>query len=481
MPKVISAAAKLLFWECWNGGMSVDQAAQQAGFCSKTAYRIIQEAGVVLSLGRPVKDSEAVGKLIGLIQVGVPSARAARQCGLGQDMGRYWKKRWTSGMPLPPCVAVHVPPGLVWQCGGMKIDMDAPIGYRLCARERETIAQAQVLGWTVTRIAKEIGRPKSTVSRELARNRSKDGHYRLLEAERSAQERAKRPKQAKLACPETPLFRFVANNLKDHLSPEQISHRLVLEHPDDKEMRVCAETIYQAVYVHAKGLLKLEVDKTLRSGRTARKPHATGEQRRPRFKDDMTPLKDRPAEVENRDIPGHWEADLILGSVASRSAVATVVERVFRYTMLASLPHGHTADQTQQALVPLFQGLPQQLRRTLTFDQGAEFANHLGITAQTGVKVYFAEPHSPWQRGTNENTNGLLRQYLPKGTDLSIHTDEEITAIATSLNSRPRKTLGWLTPAEALAIWLGATIIIGGRVMKLPDNIKALADCCDDR
>jgi len=418
--------------------------------------------------------------MIELIRVGVSAARAASQCGLTRRMGRYWAQRLKDGSPLPVSVAMPAGTQIIWQCGGVKIDMDAPPGYRLGAKEREQIYQGKTSGWTITKIATRIGRPKSTVSRELSRNTSPDGHYQLLKAEQAAQDRARRPKQAKLASPDTALFRFVADNLEAHLSPEQITHQLILEYPDDKEMRVCPETIYQAVYVHAKGQLKLEIDKALRSGRTARKPHTTGEARRPRFKDDMASIHDRPEEVEHRDIPGHWEGDLILGSVASRSAVATIVERVFRYTMVAPLPDGHTADQTEAAIVPLFTGLPNQLRGTLTWDQGSELANHLHITAQTGVKVYFADPHSPWQRGTNENTNGLLRQYLPKGTDLSVNTDEQVASFATSLNSRPRKALGWLTPAEALAIWLGATITIGGRVMELPDNIKTLADCCDD-
>jgi len=431
--------------------------------------------------GAPVKNPAAVAAMIGLIKAGVSPSRAARQCGLYDALGRYWAKRLKAGFAVPVSGAGPAAPELVWQGGGVEIDMDAPPGFRLGAKERQDIALGKERGMSVSAIAEWIGRPKSTVSRELARNTDKDGTYRFLQAEQAARDRATRPKPARLADTAHRLFRYVADGLKAKRSPEQIVHRLRLEYPDDKEMHVCAETIYQAIYVHAKGELKREVEKALRSGRDKRKKHNTGEERVGRFKDEMTPISERPVEVEHRDIPGHWEGDLMLGSVKSNSAVATVVERVFRFALLAGLPNGHTAAQTEEALVPLFTSLPEQLCRSLTWDQGSEMANHLSIASRANIKIFFADPHSPWQRGTNENTNGLLRQYLPKGTDLSIYTAKDLAEIAASLNSRPRKALGWLTPAEAMAIWLGATVIIGGRVMQLPDNIKALADCCDDR
>jgi len=232
-------------------------------------------------------------------------------------------------------------------------------------------------------------------------------------------------------------------------------------------MYVSAETIHQAIYVHAKGELKREVEKAIRSGSIGRERVAQIE--------DMTPIGERLIEVEHRRIPSYWEGDLLLGSAKTNSAVATVVERVFRFVLLAGLPDGHTAAQTDEALVPLFASLPEQLRRSL---EGNKV--DLNTAELTNIQVFIADPQSPWQRGINENTNGLLRQYLPKGTDLSIHSSEDLAEIAASINSRPRKTLDWLTPAEAIAIWLGATVIIGGRVMQLPDNIKALVGCCDD-
>jgi len=479
MTKVTTASAKSVFWECWHQGLSVLECSTRAGFSLRTGNRLARAAGVARRAGAPVKNPEAVAAMIGLIQEGVSPSRAARQYGLHDTQGRYWARRLEAGFPVPVSVSPAAPK-LGWQGDGVEIDMEAPPGLRLSAKERQDIALGKAGGLSVTDIAKSIRRPKSTVSRELARNTDKDGVYRFLQAEQAARNRATRPKPAKLADTSHPLFRYVADGLKAKHSPEQIVHRLMLEYPDDKEMHVCAETIYQAIYVHAKGQLKLEVEKALRRGGADRKKRNTDQERTARIKD-MTSISQRPAEVEHRDIPGHWEGDLILGSVKSNSAVATIVERVLLFTLLAGLPNGHTAAQTEEALVPLFASLPEQLCRSLTWDQGTEMANHLNITERTNIQVFFADPHSPWQRGTNENTNGLLRQYLPKSTDLSIYSPENLAEIAASLNSRPRKTLGWLTPAEAMAIWLGGTVIIGGRVMQLPDNIKALADCCDDR
>jgi IS30 family transposase len=271
----------------------------------------------------------------------------------------------------------------------------------------------------------------------------------------------------------------VVAKLGDGLSPEQVVARLALEYPGDQEMRVCHETIYQAVYIHARGGLKREVVQALRTGRAHRRPHGKDSQRRGRIKD-MVSISQRPMEADDRAVPGHHEGDLIIGK-GSQSAVATVVERSSRFVMLGYLPGGHTAPEVQEAIVPLFTGLPATLRRTLTWDQGREMAGHLQVAEAADIKVYFADPHSPWQRGSNENTNGLLRQYLPKGVDLKAWDAQDLQAIADKLNARPRKTLGWLTPTEALTIMLGGTVIIAGRTMELPASLKPLTQrrCID--
>ncbi|MFD6868710.1 IS30 family transposase, partial [Streptomyces koyangensis] len=253
-----------------------------------------------------------------------------------------------------------------------------------------------------------------------------------------------------------PLRRFVADKLREQWSPEQICHALVTEFPDDEGMRVSPETIYQAIYVQARGGLRREVAAALRTGRTRRKPHRSPEQRTRRFVDEMVMISERPAEVADRAVPGHWEGDLIVGP-RSESAIVTLVERSTRYVLLGHLPGGHTAEEVRDVLVPLIQTLPGHLRGSLTWDQGCEMAAHKQFTLATGVPVYFCDPHSPWQRGSNENTNGLLRQYFPKGTDLSVHSPADLEHVAQKLNGRPRKTLGWKTPAERLRDLLTAT------------------------
>jgi IS30 family transposase len=233
------------------------------------------------------------------------------------------------------------------------------------------------------------------------------------------------------------------------LSPEQISHRLVKDFPDDESMRVSHETIYQALYFQARGGLKREVAQALRSGRTRRKPHRDPGQRTHRFVDPMIMISDRPAEIADRAVPGHWEGDLIMGE-ANKTAIATLVERATRYTMLVHLPDGHHAEAVRDGLIATISTLPAHLRGSLTWDQGAEMARHKQFSTATDMTVYFCDPASPWQRGTNENTNGLLRQYFPKGTDLSVFNPEDLEHVAQQLNGRPRKTLGWETPAERL-------------------------------
>lgn len=325
----------------------------------------------------------------------------------------------------------------------------------LTVTERELIADLHREGRSLRMIGRALGRPASTVKRELDA-RSADGVYRPHRAQRAWAKSRLRPKDSKLA-QDGPLRQYVADKLRERWSPEQICHALVIEFPDDESMRVSPETIYQAIYVQARGGLRREVALALRTGRTRRrKPHRSPDQRTRRFVDEMVMISERPAEVEDRAVPGHWEGDLIVGP-RSESAIVTLVERSTRYVMLGHLSGGHTAEEVRDVLVPLIQSLPEHLRGSLTWDQGCEMAAHKQFTVATGVPVYFCDPHSPWQRGSNENTNGLLRQYFPKSTDLSAHSPEDIEHVAQQLNGRPRKTLGWKTPAERLRDLLTAT------------------------
>ncbi|WP_181785123.1 IS30 family transposase [Streptomyces phytophilus] len=317
----------------------------------------------------------------------------------------------------------------------------------LTVAERELIADMRREGRSLRAIGRALGRPASTVKREIDA-RAVDGVYRPHQAQRAWAKSRSRPKDSKLAR-EGALRDFVAARLQERWSPEQICHALLIEFPDDESMRVSPETIYQAVYVQARGGLRREVALALRTGRTRRKPHRSAEQRTSRFVDEMVMISERPAEAEDRAVPGHWEGDLIVGP-RSDSAIVTLVERSTRYVMLGHLPGGHTAEEVRDVLVPLIQALPGHLRGSLTWDQGCEMAAHKQFTVATGVPVYFCDPHSPWQRGSNENTNGLLRQYFPKGTDLSAHSPADLEHVAQQLNGRPRKTLGWRTPAERL-------------------------------
>jgi IS30 family transposase len=331
--------------------------------------------------------------------------------------------------------------------------------------EREAILAGINRGESIRAIAASIGRSPSTVSRELARNmyhqrygqrhRHRSGRkpappwrYSPHRAQRRAEVNACRPKPAKLAVNEA-LRQHVQDGLTQEHSPEQIAASLRLTFPDQPEMQVCHETIYQSLYVQGRGALRRELTTRLRTGRSVRKPRRKATERRGRIPDQVN-ISERPPEVADRAVPGHWEGDLILGSTASGSAIGTLVERMTRYTMLLHLPGRHTAEDVQEAMVAAMANLPETLRQTLTWDQGSEMANHVAIAAATDLDIYFCDPHSPWQRGTNENTNGLLRQYFPKGTDLSVYTADYLEHVQRKLNNRPRKTLGWKTPAQAL-------------------------------
>ena len=420
----------------------------------------------------------------------------------------FWKHVATGITSEAAAVAVGVAPtvGCRWfrHGGGMpSMDLAPRTGRYLSFAEREEIALLRVQGGGVRSIARQIGRSPSTVSRELRRNaatRCGKLEYRASVAQWKADLVAKRPKTAKLV--ERPRLReYVQDRLsglvrdsngeivspagpawigrnKPHRgdrgwvrgwSPEQISQRLRVDFPDDESMRISHEAIYQALYIESRGALKRELVACLRTGRALRVPRARTRQKAWAHVTPEVMISERPAEAEDRAVPGHWEGDLVIG--LERSAIGTLVERTTRFTMLIHLPRedghgtiprakngpplaGYGALTMKNALASTMATLPEQLRRSLTWDRGKELSQHAAFKVETGIPVYFADPHSTWQRGTNENTNGLLRQYFPKGTDLSRWSADEIEAVATALNSRPRKTLGWRTPAEVLDDYL---------------------------
>ena len=344
-------------------------------------------------------------------------------------------------------VSYRVAKRWVAESGGVKPKLSEPV-TRLSFRERCRIEDLDDAGWSQAQIARDLDRHPSTISREIARHRRAHGGYGAEHAQSLADADARRPKEAKLAT-NLPLRREVQDRLKLNHSPEQIVARLREDYPDDPEMWVSHETIYQSLYVQARGGLKRELAQHLRTGRSVRKPRRTAGQRRSRIRD-MVSISERPPEVEDRAVPGHWEGDLVLGSTDSASAIGTLVERACGFVMLLHLPENHGAVAVQNAMVVKMSQLPQVLCRTLTWDQGNEMANHVQIAAATDLDIYFCDPHSPWQRGSNENTNGLLRQYFPKGTDLSQWGPGYLDHVAAELNNRPRKRLAWRTPAEAL-------------------------------
>ncbi len=413
---------------------------------------------------------------------GVSSERAAVEAGVLPSIGVRWFRK---GGGMPPLTL-------------------APVSGRyLFFHEREEIAVLLAGGCGVREIARQLGRAPSTISRELQRNaalRTGRPEYRASTAQTHADRRARRPKPAKLAV-NLELRRYVQDRLsgavrrpdgsvagpqvgwrgrrhgprKDRRwgqcwSPEQISARLPVDFPDDESMRVSHEAIYQSLYVQGRGALRRELTACLRTGRALRVPRNRTSRGNRSFVTDELLISERPAEVADRAVPGHWEGDLILG--LDRSAIGTLVERSSRFTMLLHLPPierhadpgatssrastGAGAGAVRDAIAGTITTLPEQLRRSLTWDQGIEMAQHVQLRLDTGLQIYFCDPRSPWQRATNENTNGLLRQYFPRGTDLARHSAEELTAVATALNRRPRKTLGWRTPAEALTEYLTA-------------------------
>jgi len=415
---------------------------------------------------------------------GMPSEDAGIEAGVSPAVGTRWFR----------------------DSGGIRpVSLAPPSGRYLSFAEREEIAILRVRRCGVREIARRTGRSPSTISRELRRNAATRGgrlEYRAVAAQWHADLRARRPKTAKLAANQV-LREYVQDRLAGTIarpggeavpgpdvrwigrrhgrradrrwarswSPEQIANRLRADFPDDESMRVSHEAIYQALYVQGRGALRRELTAYLRTGRALRVPRARTRGRGRKFVTPEIMISQRPAEAADRAVPGHWEGDLIVG--LNSSAIGTLVERSTRFTMLLHLPPmqghgisprakngpalaGHGAEAVRDAIASAIITLPAQLRRSLTWDQGAEMAGHAQLRIDTGIEIYFCDPHSPWQRGTNENTNGLLRQYFPKGTDLSRHSPGDLAAVAAALNSRPRKTLGWKTPAEALDEFLAA-------------------------
>jgi IS30 family transposase len=376
-----------------------------------------------------------------LIARGVSNSEACRVVGVNQRTG----KRWRHGRAITSSsgARLHYPPVI----GARRREISPRF---LSEGERVRIADLRRAGLGVRAIAAELGRSPSTVSRELRRNRDPDsGQYRPFAAQRLAAERRARPGRSKLMR-DPALRQFVADRLAKRWSPEQICQALRSEFPDDPGRHLVHETIYQAVYRPELGGLRRDLPRVLRTGRRRRKPHRRADARRAGGLASMTMISQRPAEAAERTLPGHWEGDLITGA-GNRPAIGTVVDRASRFTILLHLPgRRHTAEAVRDALVQAMAALPAQLRRSLTWDQGKEMALHTEITQALGMPVFFCDPHSPWQRPANENTNGLLRQYFPKGSDLRVHGPERLAAVAAELNARPRKTLGWDTPAARL-------------------------------
>jgi IS30 family transposase len=422
-----------------------------------------------------------------------------------EDRVRFWAAIARGAKTEDACVEARVsgPVGFRWfrHAGGVNPRLPQAVSGRyLSFTEREEIALLRVHRAGVREIARQLGRSPSTISREVRRNASTRSYqldYKATIAQWHSERRARRPKVAKMVASDQ-LRQYVQDHLsggvsdadsrkvlgppgpkwngkgKPHRgdrrwvqgwSPQQIANRLKVDFPDDESMRISHEAIYQALYVESRGALKRELVTCLRTGRALRVPRARSRQKPWAHVTPEVLISERPPEVEDRAVPGHWEGDLLIG--LERSAIGTLVERTTRFTMLIHLPReegyrhkhtikngpalaGYSAITMKNALAATITTLPEQLRRSLTWDRGKEMSAHAQFKVETGIPVYFADPQSPWQRGTNENTNGLLRQYFPKGTDLSRWSAEEIEAVAATLNDRPRKTLGWKTPAEAL-------------------------------
>jgi IS30 family transposase len=367
-------------------------------------------------------------RVFDLLWAGMPSVAVAEVVGVSAPLVRKWRAQVGGVIPAP-----------AQQLSDRYLDRE----------ERYEIARLREQGLSIRAVAARIGRDPTTVMRELKRHRApRSGRYEPERAHTEACRGRRRPKTRKLDR-DPRLHAWVQQRLDERYSPEQIAGRLPVEFPDEQQMRICHETIYQALYVRGAGQLRRELRAHLRTGRTQRRRRGSRSRYGPIR--DAVSIRERPEEIEGRQVPGHWEGDLVMGSTASNSAVGSLVERTTGFLRLLHLPHGHTADAVADAIIAAAPTLPPVLAaRSITWDRGRELAAHKRIKHETEIAVYFADPHSPWQRGSNENTNGLLREYLPKGTNLSCHSAAELQRIQDQLNNRPRKRLGFLTPIEAM-------------------------------
>lgn len=434
---------------------NVSKAARLVGVQKGTAYAWTRKAGLrghgtTSRGGHPQRAQYDI-----LRASGVTQREAARQTGIHRRTAQDWDagiRKMGDSRLRPDGRRIDYKTGMttlgVPARGSSLARIETPLHPRyLTIVERERIADMRRSGQSLRQIGRALGRAASTIKREV------DTHgvasdYHPHRAQRMWTISRTRPKPSKLAAP-GPLRSYVSDKLALQWSPEQICHALVIDFPDSDEMRVSPETIYQAIYMHSRGGLGRGSALALRTGRKRRVPRRSPQYRTPRFVDSMVMISERPPEVEDRFVPGHWEGDLIVGT-RSESAIVTLVERTSRYVVLGYLSGGHTAEEVRAVLVTLISSFPKHLRKSLTWDQGCEMAAHKQFSAATGVPVYFCDPHSPWQRGSNENTNGLLRQYFPKGTDLTAHSAVDLAHVASLLNTRPRKTLGWTTPGDCL-------------------------------
>ncbi|MQW78205.1 IS30 family transposase [Nocardioides sp. dk4132] len=406
-------------------------------------------------MGRRYVPYEVREEFFALVCGGFALQAAADRVGVSHRTATYW---WRSSGLVSPVIQFGAIGGLPGSAPvgvpGIRNPEEGPRRRRaLSSEDRAVIAAGLRAGWALTRIATLIGRDKSVVSREVARNRGPDGSYWAPIAHRVAHERRRRPKAFKLI--ENPgLCRRIETWMDDGWSPGLIASMLRHAHPGHdpaaRMARVSHETIYRALYVQTRGSLRKDLAAQLLTKRRARKPHADPDGRRKGLYREAFTISQRPAEVADRAVPGHWEGDLILGA-GNRSAVGTLVERSTRFVLLLHLPGRHDAESVAQAMIREMGQLPVHLRRSLTWDRGSELANYRDVEAALEMPVFFCDPHSPWQRGSNENTNRLLRFWLEKGSDLSTHSADDLARIAATLNKRPRPTLDLRTPAQALA------------------------------
>lgn len=465
--RVYSAEEKAEFFRRLTVNPNVSAVAKDLGFPRVTCYAWAHKAGIFTSEARKVNPRRE--EFLRLRASGLSRAEARKRVGADARSATDWDKGITiinRGRVYPDGRIVRYPEPIIdgvserrTRAIGGSVDLNV-VEKVIHARylsliEREQLHDLRRSGLSIRQIAAEMGRAPSTISRELKRNTASSRGYMPHTAHRLSVRRRARPRQPKLVA-NVELRAYVQAQLRKKWSPQQISNRLIKKFPAAPEMRVSTETIYQAIYVHARGELKRELGRQLRRGRTARKPRKQPDARRSRFVDPMKAISDRPADVESREIPGHWEGDLIIGA-AGGSAIATLVERSSRFVLLGHLGRERSADAVRDSLITTVGHLPDSLRGTLTWDQGAEMAEHRAFSIATNMDVYFADPGAPWQRGSNENTNGLLRQYFPKGIDLSALSADDLKAVADELNERPRKTLDWDTPAERLAALLNAS------------------------